>query len=199
MTQRTLPTQEAAPTALAHVVLRTAHIDECVEFYGKLLGMRTNTYTPGRGAALSHDREHHRIALMNVPAGEQHALGPGLEHLAFKARSIVELLGNYKRLRDKEGILPFMAIHHGGTLSAYYRDPDGVQIEIFIDTRPVDIAIEDMNSDEFRRNPIGVPIDFDDLVARFEAGESIASLFRQPELKEGDLESLVAKLMAARA
>ena len=91
-----------------------------------------------------------------------------------------------------------MQVHHGGTLSAYYLDPDGVQIEIFIDTQPTDTSIEMMNSPEFAKNPIGAPIDLDDLVERFEAGEPVASLYAQPELQDGDLHTLLEKVIAAR-
>lgn len=75
-------------------------------------------------------------------------MSPGLEHLAFKMRSLADLLGNYRRLKTI-GIAPFMTIHHGGTLSAYYLDPDGVQVETFIDTQVVDLSIEEMSGDRF--------------------------------------------------
>ena len=55
-----------------------------------------------------------------------------------------------------------------------------------------------MNSPEFAKNPIGVPIDCDDLVERFEAGEPVASLYEQPEAKDGDFEALLEKVIAAR-
>ena len=196
MESRSLDVSSPAAVSLSHLVLRTAHIDECVDFYGHLLGMKVNHRVAGGGAALSHDGEHHRIALMAVPPGEagpRHA--PGLEHYAWKTVSLGALLANYRRCKAV-GIEPFMAIHHGGTLSAYYRDPDGVQVEVFIDTQVADLAIETMNSPAFATNPIGVPVDLEDLSSRYEAGESISALLAQPELKEGDLERVMAKLFA---
>jgi catechol-2,3-dioxygenase len=183
--------------SLSHIVLRTANLDATIEFYEQLLGMKVN-YRSAGGAAISHDGEHHRIALASVPPGSQNPTAPGLEHVAFKIRSVGELLGNYKRLREID-IRPFMTIHHGGTLSAYYLDPDGVQVETFIDTQTMDLAIESMGGDAFKANPIGVPIDFDGLLARYEAGEPLVSLLEQPVLQDGQLEELINKIMEARA
>lgn len=195
MTERSLSVDTPAPAELNHVVMRSAHVPECIDFYGKLLGMKKMA-GGDMGAALSHDGEHHRILLMGVAAGEPND-GPGIEHIAFKLRSIGDLLGNYQRVKAL-GMMPFMSVHHGGTLSMYYLDPDGVQIEIFIDTLPTDQSLEMMNSPEFRKNPIGVPVDFDDLCERYQAGESMESLYAQPEEKEGDLDRLIEQVVSAR-
>lgn len=197
MSVRSIPTAAPAAVSLSHVVLRTAHLDATIAFYENLIGMTANYRSEG-GAALSHDGEHHRIALAAVAPGEQNAAAPGLEHLAFKMRSLGDLLGNYRRLKAV-GVLPFMTIHHGGTLSAYYLDPDGLQVETFIDTQVADLSIEDMSSDRFATNPIGVPVDFDLLTDRFLAGEAISALLQQPQLQEGQLEQLIATITAARA
>lgn len=197
MTARTLPTDRPAPVSLSHVVLRTAHLDDKIAFYDLLVGMEAN-YRSGSGAALSHDGEHHRMALMAVGPAEVDRMAPGLEHLAFKVRSLQHLLGNHRRLAHL-GVLPFMAVHHGGTISAYYLDPDGLQVEVFIDTQVADLSIEDMNGERFAANPVGVPIDLDDLAARYEAGEPVSALLEQPPLREGQLEELVGKIMSAGA
>jgi catechol-2,3-dioxygenase len=197
MAERTVPTDHPAPVALSHIVLRTANLDATIEFYEQLLGMKVN-YRSAGGAAISHDGEHHRIALASVPPGDQNPMAPGLEHVAFKIRSLGELLGNYKRLHGMD-IHPFMSIHHGGTLSAYYLDPDGVQVETFIDLKIMDLAIESMHGDAFKANPIGVPVDFDDLLERYENGESLDTLLEQPVLRDGQLEELINTIMEARA
>jgi catechol-2,3-dioxygenase len=199
MADRSLDITTTAQVALSHIVLRTAHLDECIDFYGKLLGMKVNYRGAHGGAALANDGEHHRIALVGVPvADDKNPVAPGLEHVAYKLRTLGDLLGNYIRLRGIE-INPFMAIHHGGTLSTYYLDPDGTQVELFIDVHTSDFAIESMNSDAFAANPIGVPIDMDDFATRYSTGESITSLLEQPELQPGALEELFNKVMAARS
>jgi catechol-2,3-dioxygenase len=196
MPARSIPTSHPVAATLSHIVLRTAHLDQTIAFYEQLIGMTAN-YRSEESAALSNDREHHRIALAAVPPGEHNPMAPGLEHLAFKIGSVRDLLGNYQRLKTA-GIVPFMTIHHGGTLSAYYLDPDGLQVETFIDTQIADLSIEEMSTDRFKANPLGIPVDFDGLTKRFEAGESIASLLEPPVLKEGQLEELIGKLTAAR-
>ncbi len=196
MSVRSIPTDAPVAVALSHVVLRTAHLDAKIAFYEGLIGMKVN-FRGDSGAALSHDGEHHRIALIAVPAGESDPSVPGLEHLAFKMRSLGDLLGNHRRLKNA-GVVPFVAIHHGGTISAYYVDPDGLQVETFIDTQIADLSIEDMSSDRFAANPIGVPIDVDALTDRFLAGEPIAALLQQPALRDGQLDELIASITSAR-
>jgi catechol-2,3-dioxygenase len=197
MNPRVLPTAMPVPVELNHVVLRNAHVAECVDFYGKLLGMKVQAGDGKHAAALSHDGEHHRLLLMGVGDAERNPAAPGVEHIAFKTGSMGELLGNYRRVKEL-GIEPFMVVHHGGTLSVYYLDPDGVQVEVFIDTFPTDVSIEYMHTPEFRSNPIGSPIDIEDLIARFEAGEPLPSLYARPAPQDGDLESLITKVQAAR-
>ena len=62
------------------------------------------------------------------------------------------------------------------TLSAYYRDPDGNQVELQVDTMSLDEADTFMSSPVFAANPIGINVDFDDLVARRRSGESVDSI-----------------------
>jgi catechol-2,3-dioxygenase len=192
MTTRVLPDVDHAPVALSHVVLRTAHIDECIEFYGNVLGMKIVYRTAG-GAAISHDGEHHRIALVKVEPGEK-TRGAGLEHFAWKTQSLGHLLANNRRL-SAMGIKPVMCLHHGGTLSAYYLDPDGLQVEVFIDTMPADVATEYMHSEAFAANPIGAPIDLDELTKRYESGEPIDQMLIQPILDEDALDDLMDMLI----
>jgi catechol-2,3-dioxygenase len=183
MPVRSIPTSHPVAATLSHAVLRTAHLDEAIAFYEQLIGMRAS-FRSAAAAALSNDSEHHRIALVAVPPGEQNPMAPGMEHMAFKIGSIGDLLGNYRRLKTA-GVVPFMTLHHGGTLSAYYLDPDGIRVETFVDTQIADLSIELMSSDGFKS--IDIPVDFDSLTKRFEAGESIASLLERPALQEGQL------------
>ena len=180
-----------ATPALSHVVLRTAHLQETVDWYTAVLGCRTVFLAEGLSAALTFDGEHHRIALLAVPEAESDPTAPGIEHIAYKLIGLEPWLGNYTRLKA-EGIVPALVLHHGGTLSMYYRDPDGVQVEVLIDTMTPDQAIEHMKSEAFRANPIGVPIDPDDLVARFEAGEPLDDLLAQPPFDPEMFDAILA-------
>ena len=79
-----------------------------------------------------------------------------------------------------EGIEPYWTIHHGGTLSAYYRDPDGNQVELQIDAMSPEAIDEFVRSGAFAANPIGIDVSFDDLIARRASGESAESLLAYP-------------------
>jgi catechol 2,3-dioxygenase-like lactoylglutathione lyase family enzyme len=193
---RNLPTEPVSPYKLAHAVLRTAHLDESIRYYQLLLNARVHDQRPFF-AGMTYDEEHHRLALIAVPAAEavEHgtvgvpvadangadlaavafSAAPGLEHLAFTFESLAALLGTYVRVKAA-GIQPAYCINHGPTISLYYADPDGHKTELQIDTMPMEIAKEYAESDVFASNPLGWPFDPDQLVQRFQAGDSLAEL-----------------------
>ena len=72
--------------------------------------------------------------------------------------------------------MPIAPIHHGMTLSMYYADPDGNQVELQVDAMNPAEAEAFMASDVFAANPIGIKFDPADLVARRAGGESVESL-----------------------
>ena len=116
------------------------------------------------------------MAIANVPTLEPaNRKAVGVEHFAFTYATLDDLLDQYERMKAK-GILPYWTINHGMTLSAYYRDPDGNQVETQVDTLTLDEAEQFMASPAFAANPIGIDVDFDSLVARRRAGESVEAL-----------------------
>jgi len=101
----------------------------------------------------------------------------GLEHVAFTYSDLDALLSTYERLAAI-GISPIAPIHHGMTLSMYYADPDGNQVELQVDAMTPDDSEAFMASDVFAANPIGVEFDPADLVERRAAGESLEALLK---------------------
>ena len=85
----------------------------------------------------------------------------------------------YKKLKAF-GIRPYWPIHHGTTLSLYYRDPDGNRMEFQVDHGTVEEAIAFMASEKFAANPIGIAFDPDALLAKYEAGATEAELMMIP-------------------
>jgi catechol-2,3-dioxygenase len=108
-------------------------------------------------------------------SGIAFSAAPGLEHLAFTFESLAALLGTYARVKA-EGIKPEFCVNHGPTISLYYADPDGNRTELQIDTMPMELANDYAQTDLHASNPLGWPFDPDDLVERFEAGDSLAEL-----------------------
>ena len=173
------------PKSLAHVVRRTSRFDELVQWYCTVLGAQV-VHADGMLAFLTYDEEHHRIAIANIPGlEEQPAMAAGTDHIAFTYGDLGDLLQTYRRLQAA-GIEPYWCINHGPTVSLYYKDPDGSRVELQVDTMPSGDAIDAwMKSGEFAANPIGVVIDPELLVARYEAGEPLAQLMVRPPLPEG--------------
>lgn len=178
---RTLEPKPIAPSLFAHFVLRSSNMEAMVEWYKTMLAMHVvlrNDFI----CFLTYDEEHHRLAIVNIEGlHAPDAKTWGLAHVAYTFRNVGELLSTYRRLK-KAGIEPYRPIHHGPTLSMYYRDPDGNSVELQVDcfTTKEETAAY-FHSRAFKGNPIGVAFDPETLVAAYEAGASEAELLRQPD------------------
>ncbi|MEL6982050.1 MAG: VOC family protein [Actinomycetota bacterium] len=169
------PTDVIRPVKLAHLVLRTPRFDESVAWWTTVLGAETRHQNDFL-AFLTYDDEHHRLAIVSMPhLGPNDRKAAGMEHIAFTYADLDALLSTYVRLKA-EGITPVAPVNHGMTLSMYYADPDGNQVELQVDSMDAAKAEAFMASDVFAANPIGVGFDPDDLVARRAAGESVDQL-----------------------
>ena len=80
-----------------------------------------------------------------------------------------DLLVTYERLKEM-GVLPYWRIHHGITVSLYYRDPDGNRMEFQVDACSVAEANAYMRTPAFAANPAGVEIDPEILLAQYRSG-----------------------------
>ncbi|WP_399684239.1 VOC family protein [Xenophilus sp.] len=169
------------PKTFAHVVYRTYRFQEMLDWYVKVFGGKIQYQNPVI-AFVTYDEEHHRVALLNlaIVKGESQARTPrgqpGMDHVAYGYRSLRELLDKYLELKAI-GVLPYWCIHHGITVSLYYADPDGNQMEFQTDSYT---SNEDANAfmygPGFAENPIGVEFDPDEMLERLRRGESEASL-----------------------
>jgi catechol 2,3-dioxygenase-like lactoylglutathione lyase family enzyme len=176
-----------APAKLAHFVLRTSRYQELIRWYKTVFGAHA-VFENDILAFLTYDDEHHRIAILSVPAlGEQPSGICGVHHIAFTYASLHDLMSNYERLRDA-GIKPVYVINHGPTTSLYYADPDGNQLELQVENyESVAASTEFFYSPAFAQNPIGVEFDPDELLRRLRAGEPEDVLKRRPDAGERGL------------
>lgn len=167
------------PTKLAHFVLRSNHYRETIAWYEQVVGARA-VFSNEMVTFLTYDDEHHRIAVVNAPFLEDPSpAAAGLDHIAFTFATLADLLHTYRRLKAV-GIVPYWCINHGPTTSLYYRDPNGVQVELQIDNFPDEAALAAwMQSGAFKANPIGVDFDPDVLCARLDRGDPIEELVQQ--------------------
>lgn len=171
---------KVAPVKLAHLVLKTADAPRLVAWYCAVLEAEV-ALSNGMLSFLAYDDEHHRVAIMQFPGVSAPPPGTtGLEHFAFTYEDADALFATYERLKGL-GIEPYWAINHGPTLSIYYRDPDGNQVELQIDLQS---TIEELNAwfatSDFATNPIGVKLDLEDVIHRYRAGEDPKALFARP-------------------
>jgi catechol 2,3-dioxygenase len=132
------------------------------------------------GAWLSNDGANHRIALLAFPNfsdDPEKDAHTGMHHSAFEYPSFEELNASYLRLKEA-GITPPLCLDHGMTLSYYYADPDGnnveLQVDCFGDWRKSKEWMR--TSDEFKANPIGVFVEPDRIAADHAAGMSFAEI-----------------------
>ena len=165
-----------SPARFSHAVFRTPRLNEMIEWYKAVLGAQV-LYQNDFAAFLTYDDEHHRIALFAVPGLiEKPKRAAGLDHLAFFYSSLSDWITNYERLKAL-GITPSGSIHHGVTMSLYYRDPDNNGVELSIDSVAKAEWHEWMRN-QLGKNLIGAPLDPDDLARRYHAGVPEAELRR---------------------
>lgn len=167
-----------APKALAHVVYRTRRFNEVLDWYGTVFGARVQHRNPAM-AFLTFDEEHHRFAFLDLSVIDPEGTEPetrawvGIDHLAWSYASLDELFDNYARCKAA-GIEPYWCVHHGLTISMYYADPDGNQMEFQVDAFD---SSEELNAyisgPPFEANPVGVEFDPEAWLAAVEKGASL--------------------------
>lgn len=176
------------PRQLAHVVYRTRQFDTMIDWYAKAFHAKVGSRNGGL-AFLSYDDEHHRFALvdLSVHTPRTETLPDrrgvvGVDHIAYTYASLDDLLENYAELKG-HGILPYWCVHHGLTISMYYADPDGNQMEFQVDVFSTPEALSAyMAGPRFGKNPVGVEFDPDAWLERLRGGTpSSAMLVREAD------------------
>ena len=173
------------PGKFAHAVLTTPNLQRARDWYLNVLDGRV-AYANVMVCFLTYDDEHHRIGLVALPGlVERPPNSWGLEHLAFTYPTLGALLAHYKFLKG-QGITPFWTINHGPTISFYYRDPDGNKLEMQYDVFPTVAQTDEFfDAGNYEENFMGILIDPDELIARYEAGEPLSELVHRPPLPPG--------------
>jgi catechol 2,3-dioxygenase len=128
---------------LGHLVLYVRNLERSVGFYRDVLGWREVVPdVPGMpAAAFSSGRTHHELLLIEV--GENAEAIPrgrhvGLYHFGLKVGDTDdELRDALQRVRDA-GVRVVGTGDHTVTHSLYILDPDGNEIELYIDVPGVD-------------------------------------------------------------
>ena len=147
---------------LGHVLIRAADQEKSKRFYTEVLGFGVSEHLPNDAAFLTLGDDFHTFDVaqvgMSMPGGVGAGGEPGLGHIAFQVESYGELLEAYKALQDN-GIEIQRAVDHNSQRSIYFRDPDGVGLEIYYEVPNALKVFESGRSDEDRPLPLSKPGD----------------------------------------
>lgn len=125
---------------LGHLVLYVRDLAKSREFYGKTLGW--NEVIAKRGMAMySSGRTHHELLLIEVgPQAQAIPQGRrvGLYHFGLKVGETDEELRAALAQVEAAGVKIVGTSDHTVTHSLYIEDPDGNEIELYVDVPSVD-------------------------------------------------------------
>jgi catechol 2,3-dioxygenase len=126
---------------IGHLVISVRDLKKSLDFYTRVLGLRVMGEIPGVAFLSAGGRDHHEIALAEIgPDTEKARINQvGLVHFAFRLRTEEDLVEAYETLQ-REGAQIAYTVNHGVTKSVYFLDPDGHELEVYVDNAPEAIA-----------------------------------------------------------
>ena len=127
---------------LGHVVFYVEDIDNSLKFYHELIGFNIvgSFKKPFYAVALSSGRTHHELLLIEVGSAPKPPTGHrlGLYHIGIKVGDSLEELTDVKRELTDLGISISGISDHTVSQSIYISDPDGNEVELYVDDPNID-------------------------------------------------------------
>jgi len=121
---------------LGHVVFYVRDLERSSAFYREVVGLeQLGTIFDGRAAVFSSGRSHHELLL--IQAGD--APGPlsghrlGLYHVGWKVGENLDRLREHRQRAEAFGCEIEGIADHTVSQSLYLSDPDGNEVELFVD------------------------------------------------------------------
>ncbi len=121
---------------LGHVVFYVKDLERSLTFYRDVVGFKEiGTTFGGKAVALTSGRTHHEIFLIEVGEATAPLSGRrlGLYHIGIKIGDGLEELRSAKKELEQRGIQISGMSDHTITQSLYLHDPDGNEIELYVD------------------------------------------------------------------
>jgi catechol 2,3-dioxygenase len=138
---------------LGHVVFYVRDLGASVAFYRDVVGLGVaGRVFGGRAALLTGGRSHHELLLIQVgdAPGPLHGRRLGLYHVAWKVGDSLDALREaLDRVRDHGATVDGLS-DHTVSQSIYLRDPDGNEVELFVD----DPAYDWRSDDRWMETPV---------------------------------------------
>ncbi len=169
---------------LSHVGIYVNDSDRMIRFYEDVLeltvtdrGLSSSAKQPITFMS-SHPGQHHQLVLVQ---GRARDVPSTVNQLSFKVASLAQLRAVAAKVTGRG--IPLRQTSHGNAWSVYFPDPEGNQVEIYLDT-PWHVA-----------QPHGDAIDFAlsdaDIYAQTEARVRADSTFKTKESREVELAKIL--------
>jgi len=124
---------------LGHVVFYVKNLERSLAFYRDLLGFKeVGRIFDGKAAALTSGRTHHEFLFIEVGDAPGPSTGHriGLYHIGIKIGDSMDELRDALKELQKAGVTITGASDHTVSKSLYLLDPDGNEVELYIDADP---------------------------------------------------------------
>ena len=126
---------------LGHVVLYVRELARSLAFYRDIVGLNVvGELFDGQAAMLSGGRTHHELLLIAVGDAPGPLTGRrvGLYHIGWKIGESLAALRLMRQNLEHHGVAIDGMSDHTVSQSLYVRDPDGNELELFVDDPAID-------------------------------------------------------------
>lgn len=116
---------------VGHVLYVVPSVDEAVDFYGRVMGLRVTdrfAWGPNGAVFMRTNSRHHSLAFIDLPLPG----GPGLNHFMVEARALTDVGRAYDRAMDNRlNIVNSLGQHSNDPMLSFYTEsPSGFNVEL---------------------------------------------------------------------